>query len=84
MAQGRCMKCKAQVEIKNGKETKTKMRLSQDKGFPEELSAFLKEDTNDFPDSAYATLTTFKSWESVEKGMPVSFEKNYIALSDTH
>jgi len=68
--------------IKNGKETKTKMRLSQDKGFPEELSEFLKEDTDEFTDSAYATLTTFKSWESVEKGIPVSFEKNDISLSD--
>lgn len=68
--------------VKDGKEKKTKRWLSQDKGFFEELDVFLQGDGEDFPGSVYATLTTFKAWESVERGVPVSVEIGDIGPSE--
>ncbi|WFN35015.1 bi-domain-containing oxidoreductase [Methanogenium sp. S4BF] len=64
--------------VKNGKETKTKRWLSQDKGFPEELNVFLRGFEDNFPDSVSSTLLTLKARESIEKRLPVAINVDTI------
>lgn len=65
--------------VKNGKKSKTKMRLSQDKGFLEELDFFLKSSEDNFLDSLASTLLTLNSQESVEQGLSVAIDLGIIS-----
>ena len=60
--------------VKGGKKSSLKVRLSQDKGFVDELKLFAEGTDDDFSTSYYAMLATLKAKESVELKKPVGIE----------
>jgi predicted dehydrogenase len=80
---GRITDFREMTLVRNGKAKSTKRRFGQEKGFKEELEAFLRGDGDPFPSCAASMLATFAAWESLEKGVPCSvhtaalFERAY-------
>ena len=54
---------------RDGKVSRERRWLAQDKGFAGELLAFVKGDLPDFAGSVATTLATFRAWESIEAGV---------------
>ncbi|MFA5613709.1 MAG: oxidoreductase, partial [Methanoculleus sp.] len=54
---------------RDGKASRERRWLAQDKGFAGELLAFVKGDLPDFAGSVATTLATFRAWESIEAGV---------------
>ncbi len=64
--------------VKDGKERKMKRWLSQDKGFFEELEGFINDHDNSFMNSMLSTLVTLQAHQSVEQGVPLLVNLDYI------
>ncbi len=70
-----------ELEIRrDGTATRERRWLSQDKGFLEELTAFVRGDQPDFIDSVSATLATFRAAESIDFGKPVGIDVRSLGL----
>lgn len=52
--------------VKGGRHTKSKTRLTQDKGFSHEFKLFVNADEDNFARSYYSMLTTLKAREAIE------------------
>jgi predicted dehydrogenase len=65
---------------RDGKASREKRWLSQEKGFAEELRAFVKGEVPDLAGSVATTLATFLAWESIDTGMPKEIDPGQVGL----
>jgi predicted dehydrogenase len=70
-----------ELELKReGKAVREKRWLSQDKGFLEELLAFVRGEETDFGGYVSTTLATFRAWESIDTGTPIAVDLSSVGL----
>ncbi|KUG21111.1 putative zinc-binding dehydrogenase [hydrocarbon metagenome] len=65
---------------RGGRSEKARRWLSRDKGFHEELSAFIAGDLPDFAGSVCTTAATFRALESIESGKPLAIDLQSLGL----
>jgi predicted dehydrogenase len=65
---------------RGGKVSRERRWLAQEKGFAEELLAFVKGEEADFAGSVATTLATFQAWESIDTGRPQEIDIGTIGL----
>ena len=65
---------------RDGKVSRERRWLAQDKGFAEELLAFVKGEEPDFAGSVATTLATFLAWDSIDTGMPREIDIGTVGL----
>jgi predicted dehydrogenase len=65
---------------RDGKTSREKRWLAQEKGFAEELRAFVKGEVPDLAGSVATTLATFLAWESIDTGMPKEIDPGRVGL----
>ncbi|WP_292518323.1 bi-domain-containing oxidoreductase [Methanoculleus sp.] len=65
---------------RDGKASKERRWLTQEKGFAEELQAFVKGEEPDFAGSVATTLATFAAWESIDTGEPRTIDLGRVGL----
>jgi predicted dehydrogenase len=65
---------------RDGKASRERRWLTQEKGFAEELLAFVKGEEPDFVGNVATTLATFAAWESIETGAPREIDLGRVGL----
>ena len=65
---------------RDGKASRERRWLAQDKGFAGELLAFAKGEVPDFAGSVSTTLATFLAWESIDTGTPREIDIGTVGL----
>lgn len=65
---------------RDGKASRERRWLTQEKGFFEELLAFVKGEEPDFPASVATTLATFAAWDSIDTGTPRTIDLGRVGL----
>ncbi|WP_067077064.1 bi-domain-containing oxidoreductase [Methanoculleus horonobensis] len=65
---------------REGKASREKRWLTQEKGFAEELQAFVKGEEPDFAGSVATTLATFAAWESIDTGAAQEIDLGRVGL----
>ncbi|MDK2916222.1 MAG: hypothetical protein PWR25_779 [Euryarchaeota archaeon] len=65
---------------REGKASREKRWLTQEKGFAEELLAFVKGEVPDFAGSVATTLATFAAWESIDTGAAQEIDLGRVGL----
>lgn len=65
---------------REGKVSREKRWLTQEKGFAEELLAFVKGEEPDFAGSVATTLATFAAWESIDTGAVQEIDIGRVGL----
>ncbi len=65
---------------RDGKVSRERRWLTQEKGFTEELMAFVKGEDASFEESVVATLATFQAWESIDAGRPQEIDIDTVGL----
>lgn len=65
---------------RDGKASRERRWLTQEKGFAEELLAFVKGEEPDFVASVATTLATFAAWESIDTGAAQEIDIGRVGL----
>ncbi|NLA99452.1 MAG: Gfo/Idh/MocA family oxidoreductase [Methanomicrobiales archaeon] len=65
---------------RDGKASRERRWLTQEKGFAEELLAFVKGDEPDFAGSVATTIATFAAWESIDTGTAQEIDLGRVGL----
>ena len=65
---------------RDGKVARERRWLAQEKGFIEELRAFVKGEEADFAGSVATTLATFRAWESIDTGRSQKIDIGTVGL----
>ncbi|WP_292731309.1 bi-domain-containing oxidoreductase [Methanoculleus sp.] len=65
---------------RDGKASRERRWLTQEKGFAEELLAFVKGEKPDFVGNVATTLATFAAWASIETGAPREIDLGQVGL----
>jgi len=65
---------------RDGKVSRERRWLAQEKGFAEELQAFVKGKEPDFVGNVATTLATFAAWESIDTGTPRAIDLSQVGL----
>ncbi|KDE56614.1 bi-domain-containing oxidoreductase [Methanoculleus sp. MH98A] len=65
---------------REGKASREKRWLAQEKGFAEELLAFVKGEEPDFAGNVATTLATFAAWESIDTGAAQEIDPGRVGL----
>ncbi|HOI58223.1 MAG: bi-domain-containing oxidoreductase [Methanoculleus sp.] len=65
---------------RDGKVSRERRWLAQEKGFAEELLAFVKGEEPDFVGNVATTLATFAAWESIDTGTPREIDLGKVGL----
>ena len=69
------------IELRrDGKVSRERRWLAREKGFAEELLAFVKGEEANFEASVATTLATFRAWESIDTGRPQEIDTGQIGL----
>ncbi len=65
---------------RDGKASRERRWLTQEKGFAEELLAFVKGEEPDFAASVATTIATFAAWESIDTGTAQEIDIGRVGL----
>jgi predicted dehydrogenase len=65
---------------RDGKASRERRWLAQEKGFAEELLSFVKGEEPDFAASVATTLATFAAWESIDTGAAQEIDLGRVGL----
>lgn len=65
---------------RDGKASRERRWLTQEKGFAEELLAFVKGEEPDFAGSVATTIATFAAWESIDTGTAQEIDIGRVGL----
>ncbi|WP_332448455.1 bi-domain-containing oxidoreductase [Methanoculleus sp.] len=65
---------------RDGKVSRERRWLAQEKGFAEELQAFVKGEEPDLVGNVATTLATFAAWESIDTGVPREIDLGRVGL----
>ncbi|WOX56109.1 MULTISPECIES: bi-domain-containing oxidoreductase [unclassified Methanoculleus] len=65
---------------RDGKASRERRWLAQEKGFAEELLAFVRGEEPDFVGSVATTLATFLAWESIDSGKPQEIDLGPVGI----